>query len=256
MISRNRIKYLRSLRTKKFRNEYRQFIAEGDKIVGDILRDHTHRIRQLIATSEWLSERHPKPDGRADEILEADARDMAQITTLETPPAALVVMDIPELSPDMQAISRSWSLALDTIQDPGNLGTIIRTADWFGITHILCNEGCADCYNPKVVQASMGALFHLRVHYTDLSGIMKDLLSDPSFGIYGTFTGGLPVYDVIGAQKGLLLFGNESRGISTELLPYITARITIPPGRQEDPRVDSLNVAAAVAVVCSVFTRV
>jgi len=156
----------------------------------------------------------------------------------------------------LQEISRSWSLALDTIQDPGNLGTIIRTADWFGIRHILCNEGCADCYNPKVVQASMGALFHVRVHYTDLPGSMKDLRSDPSYGIYGTFTVGLPVYDVPGAQKGLLLFGNESRGISTELLPYVTARITIPPGRQENPRIESLNVAAAVAVVCSVFTRV
>jgi RNA methyltransferase, TrmH family len=255
VLARNRIKYLRSLRIKKFRTQYRQFIAEGDKIVGDILKEKHVSIRQLIATGDWLNGTHINLTDRAEEIFESDIQDMERISFLETPSRVMAVMDIPDTTLDYSDLSGSWSLALDTIQDPGNLGTIIRTADWFGIRNILCNEECADCFNPKVVQASMGSLFRVKIHYTGLAETIGKLLENPVFPVYGTFTEGLPVFQLPLSGKGLVVFGNESRGISGELEPFIRTRITIPPGKTDETHVESLNVASAVAVVCSVIAR-
>jgi TrmH family RNA methyltransferase len=241
---------------KKFRTQSGQFIAEGDKIVGDILKDSRLQIRQLIATGNWLSNTKIDLTGRADDVFEADFQDMERITSMETPPMVLAVMDMPDMTLDYSELGGSWSLALDTIQDPGNLGTIIRTAEWFNIRNILCNEGCADCFNPKAVQASMGALFRMKIHYTGLPDTIRMLQAAPEFPVYGTFTEGTPVYGLPPSGKGLVVFGNESRGISSELIPLIQTRITIPPGNTMEKHVESLNVASAVAVICSVITRI
>ena len=228
---------------------------EGDKIVKDILKEGKSQISQLIATREWLNTNNINRIDGAGEIIEAEFQEIARISTLESPSMVLAVMDMPETVPDYNEISSSWSIALDSIQDPGNLGTIIRTADWFGMHHIFCSEDCVDCYNPKVVQASMGALLHMKIYYTGLAEVIRIMSVDPDYTVYGAFTGGIPVRDLRPAKKGMIVFGNESRGISDGLFPFISTRITIPPGNANSAHVESLNVASAVAVVCSIVTR-
>lgn len=150
-------------------------------------------------------------------------------------------------------ISQTLCIGLDNIQDPGNLGTIIRTADWFGINQVICSEGCADRYNPKVIQASMGAIMNVNVYYADLVRMLVELSQDPGYHIAGTFMHGTAVNKAKSITKGMILFGNESRGISDELLPCINQRLTVPPGRDDNMHVESLNVASSVAVVLAML---
>lgn len=255
MISRNRLKYLSSLKIKKLRSEHRQFIMEGDKIVSDILKEGKNTIRQLIASEEWLRNNNRLISGQAEEVTVADSDDLERISSLETPPPVIAVLDMFEHTLDINELSDVWCIALDTIQDPGNLGTIIRSADWFGIRHIICNEGCADCFNPKVIQASMGAILRVKVYYGDLETIVKKYASGLSLPVYGTFMEGIPVYSIPAEKGGMVVFGNESRGISADLIPLIQTRITIPPGNRGDSHIESLNVASSVSVVCSVISR-
>jgi TrmH family RNA methyltransferase len=167
----------------------------------------------------------------------------------------MAVFDMFEHTLDLKELSDTWCIALDTIQDPGNLGTIIRTADWFGIRHIICNDGCAEYFNPKVVQASMGAILRVVVYYGDLAAILKNYASGLSLPVYGSFMEGTPIYDMAAHKRGIVVFGNESRGISQDLIPLIQTHITIPPGNKGFSHVESLNVASAVSVVCSVISR-
>lgn len=254
-LSRNRIKYLASLKIKKFRNVHKQFITEGDKIVRDLIHNSKATIRQLIATSSWLTENQIIPSPFIHEIVEADPAVIERISSFETPPPALALLDIPEVTIDHKAVTASLSVALDTIQDPGNLGTIIRTADWFGIRNIFCSDSCADCYNPKAVQASMGAVINVRVNYVDLVDFLAGYYRKPDFDIYGTYMDGIPFTECIPSKRGILVFGNESRGISHEILPYIKHKLTIPPVAGNQGHVESLNVSSAVAIICSVFGR-
>jgi TrmH family RNA methyltransferase len=254
VLSRNKIKYLKSLSSRKYRNLHGQYIAEGEKMVHDLLEDIRIPVRMLVATKGWLTA-HPLHPFRVDEVLEAGDIDMGRISTLETPAPVLAVLDIPVATLNHSDVFQSLSLVLDNIQDPGNLGTIIRIASWFGIPRILCSEACVDCYNPKVVQASMGSLLHVQVHYTDLPAILSHLPDDPSFPVYGTFMEGRPVSELPATRKGIVVFGNEARGISSSLFPYIQTRITIPPGQGLKRHVESLNVASAVAVIAARLTR-
>ena len=255
MISRNRLKYLSSLKIKKLRTEHRQFIVEGDKIVSDILKDDKTIIRQLIASPEWLLANNKLITSKAGEVTEADFTDLERISSLESPPPVMAVMDMFDHTLDMKELPDTWCIALDTIQDPGNLGTIIRSADWFGIRHVICNAGCADHFNPKVIQASMGAILRVKVYYEDLASIIQEYASGLSLPVYGTFMEGMPVYTIPGNKRGMIVFGNESRGISEELIPLIQTRITIPAGNKGSSHIESLNVASAVSVVCSVISR-
>jgi len=227
---------------------------EGDKIVSDILKEGKTAIRQLIASQEWLAANSNLLTSGA-EVLEADITDLNRISSLETPPAVIALLDMTEHTLDLKDLSDTWCLALDTIQDPGNLGTIIRSADWFGIRHIICNEACADYFNPKVIQSSMGAILRVNVYYEDLAPVLNKYNSELSRPVYGTFTKGLPVYTIPAEKNGIVVFGNESRGISKELVPFIQSRITIPPGKKNTSHIESLNVASAVSVVCSVISR-
>jgi RNA methyltransferase, TrmH family len=228
---------------------------EGDKIVSDILKEGKNTIRQLIASEEWLRNNNRLISGQAEEVTVADSDDLERISSLETPPPVIAVLDMFEHTLDINELSDVWCIALDTIQDPGNLGTIIRSADWFGIRHIICNEGCADCFNPKVIQASMGAILRVKVYYGDLETIVKKYASGLSLPVYGTFMEGIPVYSIPAEKGGMVVFGNESRGISADLIPLIQTRITIPPGNRGDSHIESLNVASSVSVVCSVISR-
>lgn len=253
MLSRNKIKYLSALKNKKSRHACGQFLVEGDKMVIDLLRYRQSKIRHLVATSSWLLKNSIDLSPLVEEISEADPRDIQRISSFETPPEVVALVDFSDETLIASDIVSSLSIVLDTIQDPGNLGTIIRTADWFDIRNIVCSESCADCYNPKVVQASMGALFNVKVHYVNLGEWLVSLPIGENFPVLGTFLQGEPIACLDPVHSGLMLFGNESRGVSAELQRFVTRRITIPSVAGERIHVESLNVASAVAIVCSVL---
>jgi TrmH family RNA methyltransferase len=228
---------------------------EGDKIVKDILRGGKVTVTEVIATGTWIRDNQAILNTHVKLVTEADSADLSRITTLETPPPVIAVLDIPETRVDHKEVKGSLSIALDNIQDPGNLGTIIRTADWFGIRNIFCTTGCADMYNPKVIQASMGAILNVKVHYTDFQDLLNQYSQVPDFSISGTFIEGTSVFSVRPVKCGIILFGNESRGISNDYLPYISERIAIPAASENRTHVESLNVASSVAVVCALMKR-
>lgn len=278
MLSKNRLKYIRSLKHKKNRDEQGQFVAEGDKIVMELLalvnrskgegsagkearsnKDFI-QIDQLIATSAWLKKNILRHTAHIREITEVSEKEFDQITMLESPTGVMALLDMPVQREAGDAVPAGISLALETIQDPGNLGTILRTALWFGIEAVYCSPDCVDCYNPKVVQSSMGAILHMPVFYTPLPELLRKFSENPSFKVYGTFLSGEPIWETELGDKALVVLGNESRGISNELLPYIPGRLNIPPHRlsgippAQGP-IESLNVAAAAAIVCAAFRR-
>ncbi len=249
MISKNKLKYLVSLKNKKYRHLNRQFTMEGDKIIVDTLRNKTGLIREIFASPDWISGHQNELSHFKGAVLEADPIILQKISSLETAPPVVALLDFLEEAFNKQEVASAFSVALDTVQDPGNLGTIIRTADWFGIRNIFCNSGCADIYNPKVIQASMGAILNVRVHYVDLLSFLTDMESIPGFEIRGTYMQGSALWDTQPLKEGIVVFGNESRGISPELSQVIQQRITIPPAMENFEHVESLNVATSVAVV-------
>jgi TrmH family RNA methyltransferase len=255
VLSRNKIKYFSSLKIKKFRDLNGQFLIEGDKIVKDTLQNGQVTVSQLIATKGWLSTNQGILSPAVKEVCEADILDLSRITSFETPPPVIALLDITKTEIDLAETAETLSIALDNIQDPGNLGTIIRTADWFGVQYIFCSEGCADMYNPKVIQASMGAFLNMKVHYVNLKELLMRHSTDADYRIYGTFLDGTPVSACAPVKRGLIVFGNESQGISDDLLPFIKNRITIQPGNPQHVHVESLNVASAVAVLCAFLNR-
>jgi TrmH family RNA methyltransferase len=247
ILSKNRIKYLSSLKMKKFRDENGQFLAEGDKIVREVLQNGIQNAAVLAATPEWFN-KNINLTGGVKEIYVAGPQDLGKISSFETAPDVIGLFDIPEYVPDFDEIEQLFSVALDSIQDPGNLGTIIRTADWFGIRNIFCNRECADLYNPKTIQASMGAVFNVKLHYTDLNDLLGRLSDLKNYTIIGTYLDGEPIYNLKNVNKGIMLFGNESRGIAPEFSRYIHSRVTIPPFTTGRFHVESLNVASSVAI--------
>ena len=247
MLSKNKIKYIRSLEQKKYRKEEKAFLAEGHKLVDD-LSGH-FECRLLAATSTWL-ESHP--DIKADEIVEVSEAELKKASLLKTPQDVLAVFRIPETDPGTRDIAGSLCLALDDVQDPGNLGTILRTADWFGIRHVFCSIGTADAYNPKTVQATMGALARVRIHYCDLKDLIGTL---PDMPVYGTFLDGKNIYGQELTPHGLIVMGNEGKGISQEMEKLVNRRLLIPNYPQGEKTSESLNVATATAIVCAEFRR-
>ncbi|HJX70567.1 MAG TPA: RNA methyltransferase [Bacteroidales bacterium] len=232
------------------------FVVEGDKMVSEIIQQEPARIEQLYMTENWYrksglsSSQEP-----ALPIFILTVKEMERISSFKNPPEAIALIQIPFFQPDHKEIAGSLSLVLDTIQDPGNLGNIIRIADWFGIHNIICSADCADCFNPKVLQATMGAIMRVKIHYTDPEVFLQRLSQLPEFGIYGTFLRASNIYTSRLSPNGAIIIGNESKGIRKELLPYITERISIPPFEAEEVKIDSLNVAAATAIICSEFRR-
>ncbi len=241
MISKNQIKLIRSLELKKNRKREGLFVAEGPKVVGDLLQAG-YQPRMIFSTKE-------RPD--AELITEEE---LHKISFLQHPQEVLTVFEIPPtINYKLLTINSKLSLALDGIQDPGNLGTIIRIADWFGISVIFCSMETADAYNPKVVQATMGSLAHVQVIYTDLSELFKNLPS--SYPIYGTLLDGENIYEQELTHEGIIVMGNEGNGISPEIRQLVNRRLLIPDFHTDGLRAESLNVAIATAITCSEFRR-
>ncbi len=253
MISKNKIKYIISLQRKKVREEEKLFIIEGDKLVREFLSSKIP-IKTIIGKPDILMTLSPLLTdfhGETEEVSDKELKEMSKFTT---PHNIMAVVEMPDQEFNDSKILKELCVALSFIQDPGNFGTIIRAAGWFGIRNIICSPDCVDLYNPKVIQASMGALVHVNVFYYDLK---KFLLSATKINIpvFGTILGGKSIYSHPLDKKGVILFGNESKGIPDDLLPFINHKIMIPKFGESDQGIDSLNVGMAASVVFSEFMR-
>jgi len=253
MISKSKIKLILSLQKKKIREEKRLYVIEGDKLIKEHL-SLGKRFRILAAKPEFVSSLLPRELEAIDEIEHLNYEDLKRISTLKTPHNSVAVVPFPDSSDDSELILRDLCIALECIQDPGNLGTIIRSAAWFGIKDIVCSPDCADLYNPKVLQASMGAFLHVKVFYLDLKEVIIKAREE-QFPVFGALMKGESIYNHKLDTKGLILLGNESKGLSEDLIPYLTHKITIPGFSRFRYGIDSLNVSMAAAVILSEFAR-
>ncbi len=251
MISKNQIQYIKSLSINKFRRTHREFIAEGPKIIDELI-NSPFNVKGIFAQAEWINiNGSALPNDTS--ITEVSEKELDRISNLITPNQVLAVIEMPENKKPPKTIN-DLVLMLDDISDPGNMGAIIRTADWFGIQTIICSENCVDIYNPKVVQATMGSIFRVGVHYENL----EMFLSKNSSGkiVYGAFQDGKNIYQTALNKKSLVVIGNESKGISKDIIPYITDKVSIPAytfsNRQS---AESLNASIATALICAEFRR-
>ncbi len=250
MLSKAKLKYIRSLEQKKNRRAERAFVAEGPKVVGDMLPHFPCRL--LVAVEEWHA---AHPTAVADEKLTVTPDELTRASFLKTPQEVLAVFGMNDEGECTQAIPPTeLCLALDDVQDPGNLGTIIRLADWFGIRHIFCSPATADAYNPKVVQATMGALARVKLHYAPLVPLLTNALTE-GIPLYGTFLDGENLYEKSLAPHGIIVMGNEGNGISPEVASCVNERLFIPNYPAGVETSESLNVATATAIICAEFRR-
>ena len=240
MITRAEILDIKALATKQGREDLGAFIAEGEKLVGEI-RNSSLRIRRILQT---------KPVFAEGELI--SEKEMERISQLKSANSVLAIVELPKHKLSLANPTKNLVLCLDRIQNPGNLGTIIRLADWFGISDIVCSEDTADCFNPKVVQATMGAILRVRVHYTNLA---EWLSSHKGATVYGTFLEGENIYNAKLENSGVIVMGNEGQGISAEVAEKVSHKLLIPPYPTDRCGSESLNVAVATAVICSEFRR-
>ena len=242
MISKNQLKYIRQLEQKKYRRREGVFVAEGTKVVGDLLQ--RYRPEAVFATADWQA-----PAGITPQLVTDD--ELRRISFLQHPQQVLALFPLP-VNCQPSTVNTELSLALDGVQDPGNLGTIIRIADWFGISTIICSEDTVDAWNPKVVQATMGSIARVNIIYLNLPDFLDTLPAD--FPVYGTFLDGDNIYTQELTPNGLIIMGNEGNGISKAVRSKVNRRLLIPDFHQ-GPTADSLNVAIATAITCSEFRR-
>lgn len=240
MLVKSKIKYIQSLGQKKLRDNESVFIAEGPKIIDELLSSSVARILGIYAVKNWIED-HRHLAGKHD-LIEVSEDELGKISQLTTPNQVLAVLQ--QFPPAEIAVKNNISLMLDTIQDPGNLGTIIRIADWFGISQVICSQECADIYNPKVVQSTMGSIARVKVLYTQLA---EWLDQHKDVRVYGAVLEGQDIRSANKIHEGVVLIGNESKGISDELMQRLNARITIP----RMGKAESLNAAVATGIILS-----
>lgn len=248
MLSKNKIKLIASLSQKKFRDEEGLFLAEGTKLVLHLA--PAFRCSVLVATAEWLGEHSTL---NADEIVEVKPEELKKISNQKSPQGVMAIFVKPAYQWTPESLNQHLCLALDDIQDPGNLGTILRVADWFGIRDVFCSEQTADAFGPKTVQATMGALARVRVHTVNLPEFLQNCAG--KLPIYGTFMDGQDIYTTELTPQGIVVMGNEGNGISLEIEKYVNARLLIPNFPLGEATSESLNVGVATALVCAEFRR-
>ncbi|MFI3280727.1 MAG: RNA methyltransferase [Rikenellaceae bacterium] len=243
-MTKSEIQLVKSLSDKRSRTETGLFIAEGEKLISE-LRDSALNVRKIYSLEgvfegegvEWVA-----------------PREMERISQLKSANNSVALVDIPRYEMDIDELCGQLFLILDSVQNPGNLGTIIRLADWFGIENIICSPNSADCFNPKVVQATMGAILRVKVHYTPLEELLTEL-QQRKVPIYGTLLEGENIYSQSLWPNGAIIMGNEGQGISPEVQQFISHKLFIPPFPADRDGSESLNVSIATAVVCSEFRR-
>jgi len=241
MLGRSKIKYIQSLGQKKFRELEGTFIAEGPKVVEDLMESGTAIIKQLYAVKEWIKENKKLLVNTT--VVEITDAELERISQLTTPNKVFAIVQQFE-EDSAPVIKNKITLALDGIQDPGNMGTLIRTADWFGIKQIICSKESADIYNPKVVQATMGSIARVKILYTDLELWLAD---QEDVGIYAATLEGKSITVMKKITEGIIVIGNESKGINAAILKLATIKITIP----KKGKAESLNAAVAAGIILS-----
>ncbi|MCX2719215.1 TrmH family RNA methyltransferase [Lentiprolixibacter aurantiacus] len=239
MVVKSQLKYIKSLQQKKYRMQYKRFVAEGFKTVEELLRAGW-KAELLFATETGLD----KELGSNTQLI--SPKQMSQISSFKTPSKVLGVFEVPEAG---EVDFTDWIVALDKVRDPGNLGTIIRLCDWFGITHLVCSTDTVEAFNPKVLQATMGSIARVDITYTDLPSFLKDA----DVPVFGAFMDGKSVYDTELPSFGILVMGNEANGISKEVSDVIRNKISIP--QYGKPSAESLNVATATAILLNELRR-
>ena len=250
-ISKNQIKHVSSLKQIKFRKEFNEFVVEGEKIVGELL-ENDFDIVSIFGVEDWLFTNEVNLKSNNIECFKVSPKELERISSLKTPNKVLAIAKTPDISLPQKEDFNDLILVLDKIQDPGNIGTIIRTADWFGIKHIICSEDTVDVYNPKVTQSTMGSFLRIKTHYTNLENFFKkDIQKD--INIYGALLDGENVYDHKFPGKGILIIGNESKGISDTVAQFVTHRISIP--EHKNSKAESLNASVAAAILMNEFRR-
>lgn len=238
MLAKSKVKYIQSLGQKKYRDETGLFIAEGPRIVEEWIREVPDHVLEVYATEKWNRDQVP---GAMLSVISED--ELKRISQMASPNQVLAVV---KQFVRPAAISREdrLILALDSIQDPGNFGTILRIADWFGIGQVVCNHGCADLYNPKVVQAGMGSIARVKVYYTDLASWLD---ASEGMKVYAAVLDGQDPAKLSGQVEGVLVIGNEARGISENVMEHVDVKLTIP----RKGRAESLNAAVATGILLS-----
>lgn len=244
MLSKAQVKYIQSLGQKKFRDESGQFLVEGTKIIKELIVEKPELIKAVYALPAWILANEALLQSAQIMADEANEQDMEKISGLPSPSEVIAIMIKPSLKiPEGKGII----LLLDGIQDPGNLGTIIRTADWFGVKHIVCGWGTADCYNPKVVQSTMGSVFRVNILYEDIKVFIS---AYPKLPVVTSSLEGQPIHKVAKQKDMLLVIGNESKGVQKSIDELATTKVLIPGLGQ----VESLNAAVATGIILYHFT--
>lgn len=249
MISKNQIKHIQALHSKKNREEEGLFIIEGIKLVSEFIHNQKFEIKELFGTVEYLSNHQDILVKNKISYTEINSEELKKISLLTTPNQVLAVVKTISQELDISILNSGTSLFLDDIRDPGNLGTIIRIADWFGIKQVICSPNTTELYNPKTLQASMGAVLRVNVISLAFDKLLPKLNHIP---IYGAVLEGENIYTT-SLRHGLIVIGNEANGISNEVLKHITNHITIPAANSNGS--ESLNAANACAIICSEFHR-
>ena len=239
------IQHIRSLQDKRNRDEEGLFVAEGAKLVEEIA-SSALTIRRIYTT---------RTDLKGANVEVVDTKTMERLSGLKSASDTLAVVEQPRYRLNLNTLTKSLVLALDGVQNPGNLGTIIRLADWFGVEDILCSKECADCFNPKVIQATMGAILRVRIHYVENLPQLLSKAHEEGMPIYGTLLDGDNIYGTTLTPTGIIVMGNEGRGLSEECRKVVTHRLLIPAYTAERPTSESLNVAMATGITLSEFRR-
>ncbi len=261
MLSKNLIKQVRFLHQKKYRIEEGLFLAEGDKIVCELLTamPEAYKVRHIFGLAGWLqrNSRLLSQLTPATLVHEISDKDLESLSALHTPNQVVAVVTMPKqanIAPSsvaalLPSMVGNYALALDFLQDPGNMGTILRLADWFGIKTVFCSPDCVEAYNPKVVQATMGSLWRVQTHYLPLPELFKCM--PPDMPVYGALLNGANIHETDFGGQGIVVIGSEGNGIRPDILPYIQYPITIP----RHGKAESLNAAVAAGIICALICR-
>lgn len=245
MLSKSQISFVKSLHQKKYRRENGLFLVEGIKSIKEFIQS-SYQIHTIFYTTE---QREGLPQLPANiNLFEVNNAELAKISTLQTPQGFMALVYIPKnKSVSTESLANQFTLVLDGVQDPGNMGTIIRTADWFGFKQIICSEDTVEAYNPKTVQATMGSLARVNISYVNL----VDFISESKIPVFGALLEGKSIYKIDWKKEGLIILGNEGKGITQEVISKVNQPVTIP----NFGEAESLNVAVSAAIFCSEIRR-
>jgi len=247
-LSISQIKYYKSLQQKKYRNQYKSFLIEGEKMVREIAFDANSnlKLKHILAENDFLKE-NPKLMNRHD-CISVSGRDLEKISSLSTSSRVIMELEIPEYDENIDELSEEVNIYFESIRDPGNLGTIIRTADWFGINKVICSPDSVDAFNPKVIQSSMGSIARVKVLYVEAAEILKIASKDKQFENIATLLEGVNLDSFTFPEKGIIYFGNESKGLSSIIQKDCQKAITIPRSqKQKGP--ESLNLSISAGII-------